>query len=83
MTNKPFISMRMFYLANKKDDSCSYFAFTKKMNRLYKELGDDSGIVKMSPTLFLIDIQKTNAYLKLIQKSTNTVQSIINELNGR
>jgi hypothetical protein len=82
MNQTSLMSMRKFYLTHKKEDSCNYYAFTRKMNRLHDKMGDNSGIIKMSPTLFMIDTTKTDMYIGLMERSSDQVRDIINQLKG-
>ena len=63
-----FVSMRAFYLKNATQESCNYFAFTKKMKRLWNNMGVNSGITYINPTLSIVDIEKEHLYLPLLIK---------------
>lgn len=82
MSNTTLVTMRMFYIKNKTKNSCSYYAFTRKMKRLHEKLGEQSGIVKTSPTLSLIDINKSEMYLNLMNKSSDQVKDIIRKIQS-
>lgn len=81
MNDIQMLSIRMFYLKHKTPNSCSYYAFTRKMNRLKDKLGHESGISNISPTLSLIDLSKSDIYLKLMERSSDQVTDIISKLN--
>jgi hypothetical protein len=63
-----FISMRAFYLKNADEDSRNYYAFTRKMKRLLNDMGKNSGIKQINPTLNIVDTEKEYLYLPLLQK---------------
>lgn len=63
-----FVSMRAFYLKNATEDSCNYYAFTRKMKRLLNDMGTNSGIKQINPTLSIVDTKKEYLYLPLLQK---------------
>lgn len=63
-----FVSMRAFYLERASPDSCNYYAFTRKMKKLLNDMGDNSGIKQINPTLNIIDRNKSYLYIPLMQK---------------
>lgn len=63
-----FTSMRAFYLENVTPDSCNYCAFTRKMKKLKKEMGNKSGMKQINPTFILVDSEMSHLYRPLMQK---------------
>lgn len=62
--------MRAFYLKHATPDSCNYCAFTRKMNKLKKQMGDKSGMKQINPTFTLVNLQMTHLYLPLMGRRT-------------
>ena len=72
-----FVSIRSFYLENATPDSCNYCAFTRKMKRLLNDMGANSGMTRVNPTLIVLDVKKTHLYLLLLQKRTRQIKDAI------